>query len=194
VSAVGSVGDSTRARVIAAALASDILPLSKFITAPAPSIKSVPNRPAASVGSAHTKNVTEFAAAKIELYRLSSLNRQSVCPVTPCGLIVVASTTFPDILGCKIETFDPVLTTRFRVVPSMASAIDGVPLCQPKETEGVAIAFSGGAEVERAVCFHTLSPFSELVISLLVSRSFVPRVSFLGERTCFECLFGSLLT
>ena len=73
------------------------------ILAPAPFMKSVPNRPAASVGSKHTRNWCLNSRLPImkETGCWPLMSRAS--PVTPYGFKGVALTSLLDMPGCKIR-------------------------------------------------------------------------------------------
>jgi len=83
--------------------ANDILQHWKSIVAPDPFIKSMPSRPAASVGSEHTKNVWLYSRPfnTKETYCLPLIS--SVSPVTPYGFSVVTLMSLFDTPACNIE-------------------------------------------------------------------------------------------
>jgi len=137
------VGYPVCARGITPMPVRDILPHSKSTTAPVSYIKSVPNRPAVSVGSSHTKNVC--------LNLLLSNAKETDCrplmssasPVTPYGFKLVTLTSLFDTPGCSIETFEPVSNINLLIVPSIFTNTEGVPHSNNTETVGVVTALPG---------------------------------------------------
>ena len=121
----------------------DILPQSKSMTTPVSCIKSVPNRPAITVGSSHTKNVC--------LNSIPSNSKEADCrpmitrasPVIPYGFKLVTRTSLLDTPGCSSETFEPVSNINFRILPSIFTNTEGVPHSSYILTVGFVKAFSG---------------------------------------------------
>ena len=105
----------------------DILPHSKSILAPNRSMKSVPSKPAALVGSEHTKkecvNSLPFSRKVTDCCPL--ISRTS--PVTPYGSSVVTCTLLLDMPGCIIDMLEPVSKIRLLDIPSISADIVSVP-------------------------------------------------------------------
>jgi hypothetical protein len=145
-----------------------ILLRSKSRVAPASSKKSVPNRPAASVGSARTKNLW--------LYSRPSNSKVTDCrpfisrasPVTPYGFREVTLTSLFDTRGWSIKTLEPVSTRRLLVTP-MFTNTEGVPHSDRTETDRIVATFSGEPRRKELPAFTPLlqDPASSLSSHLL---------------------------
>jgi len=121
---------------------SDILSHSKFISAPVFSKKSVPNRPAACVGSGHTRNGCLYCRPSSVKETNCCPFMSSVSPVTPYGFAEVTLTSPVDMPGCIIDTLEPVSKIRRLAIPSISTEIVGAPDSNRTETENLLTALS----------------------------------------------------
>jgi len=140
--------------------ARDIFPHSKSITVPNFSRKSVPSRPAASVGSEQTKNVCVYSRLFSKKVTVCSPFTSRASPVTPCGFVCVITTPRLDTACCSIETLDPVSIIRLLDSPSISTETVGVP-CSSK-MEHVVVAAASSVVLrwkEGAASLHTVHSF-----------------------------------
>ena len=125
----------------------DFLPHSKSITAPAFSRKSVPSKPAASVGRKHTRNVW------VNLRSLSTkVIEVPLCPGLPQSHHTVLSRL--DMPGRKIETFEPVSIIRL-LFPFYFKTDSGSAVLQHNRYRWFHSSINKGVEVKGTVFFHT---------------------------------------
>ena len=120
-----------------------MLPHSKSMTkTPACAIKSVPSRPAASVGSEHTRNACSnrrpFISKETDCQPLIS----RTLLFTPYGFMPMTLTSRLDMPGCSIESLNLVSKIRCGDIPSVSTKMEGVPRSNKTETEGLSTAFS----------------------------------------------------
>jgi len=139
----------------------NILPHSKSILAPYRSMKSVPSRPPALVGSEHAKkecvNSIPFSRKVTDCCPL--ISRTSL--VTPQGSSVVTCTLLLDMPRCIIDTLEAVSKIKLLNIFSISADIVGVPCSNRIGTVSFLTAFSGALRRKELPSFTPLLRFPD---------------------------------